>query len=110
MAKVTTLRATPPEAPKASPPPVEVAPMVRSTEGLRDVLLDEIDRLRNGSGDRRRALAIAALASQVVNTAKVEIDYQRHLALLGREDVTLDAAKTLGIMRLGSNVPASNQG
>lgn len=97
MAKVTNLHNTTP------PPDKDEPPMVRTAEGLRDVLFDEIDKLRDGRGDRRRALTIATLASQIINTARVEIDYQRHIALLGREGGASpdDEKQRLGVLRLG---------
>lgn len=100
MAKVTRLRTK--TQPKAAPE-VKEPPVVRTGEGLRDVLFDEIDKLRAGTGDRRRALTIASLASQIINTAKVEIEYQRHLALLGREGGAKpeDEKQKLGVLRLG---------
>lgn len=45
----------------------------RTSEGLRNMLFDEIDRLRSGKGTVGEARAIAALASQVVNTVHMEI-------------------------------------
>ncbi len=80
-------------------------PSVRTGEGLRDVLFDEIDSLRSGRGDRRRALAVANLAQQIINTVKVELDYERHLALLGttatKPGIGQAAVKTL---KLGNGV------
>jgi hypothetical protein len=78
-------------------------PMVRTAEGLRNILFEEIDLLRNNKGDRRRALTIASLAAQVINTAKVEIEYQRHLATLARDGSQPEVQSSLGSLRLGSD-------
>jgi hypothetical protein len=49
----------------------------RTSQGLRDILFDEIDQLRGENGDPQRATAVANLAKQIVNTAKVEMDFVR---------------------------------
>jgi len=74
----------------------------RTTKGLRDILFDEIEELRAGNGDPVKANAVAHLAKQILNTARVEMDFLR----------TLDAAKEagkpmeLGDLELGSSSPA----
>jgi hypothetical protein len=51
----------------------------RTTQGLRDILFDEIDELRSGKGDAAKSMAVANLAKQIINTAKVELDFMRTL-------------------------------
>ena len=70
----------------------------RNTQGLRDVLFDEIDALRNGDGDTARALAVANLAKQIINVAKVEIDYLREITKMTESGIS----PKLGTMELGS--------
>lgn len=70
----------------------------RSTQGLRDILFDEIEELRTGNGDPTKSLAVANLARQIIGTAKVELDFHR---------VMMSAAEagkpvTLGNLQLGS--------
>lgn len=48
--------------------------MVRTTAGLRDVLLDEIDSLRNGETQEGRAHAIARLANAAIASVRLEMD------------------------------------
>lgn len=48
-------------------------PVRKNAEGLRDALFDEINLMRAGTGDWRRAQAIANLASLVIDAARVEI-------------------------------------
>jgi hypothetical protein len=69
----------------------------RTSEGLRDILFDEIEELRTGNGDPTKSLAVAHLARQIVNTAKVEIEFQRHLQNSKAEG----GAGELGSLRLG---------
>lgn len=52
---------------------------VRTGEGLRDALFDEIDKLRNGTGNPTHAIAVAKLACQIINIVKIETEYQRHI-------------------------------
>lgn len=57
----------------------ELPKVVRTGEGLRDALFDEIDSLRNGTGDKRRALAIAELARHIIKVAYLEAELARQL-------------------------------
>lgn len=50
---------------------------VRTSLGLRDVLFEEIDALRTGESNPARASAVSKLAVQIVNSTKLELDYQR---------------------------------
>ncbi len=77
--------------------------MARDTSMLRDILFDELESLRNGTSEPQRAQAVAKLSSQIISTAKVELDYHK-LAMKAEE-----AGKhlVLGSMDLGSRaVPA----
>jgi len=53
------------------------APVTRSSAGLRDAIFDEIDAIRNGSGNPSRANAVAKLAATVVETVRMELEVQR---------------------------------
>lgn len=53
--------------------------VVRTGEGLRDALFDEIDALRNGTGDRRRALTIVELSRQIIKIAWLEVELARQV-------------------------------
>ena len=52
----------------------------RTTQGLRDILFDEIEELRTGKGDTAKAMAIAHLARQIIGTARVEMEFVRTIA------------------------------
>ena len=51
--------------------------MARDTSTLRDILFDELEGLRDGSSEPKRAAAVAKLAAQIISTAKVEMDYHK---------------------------------
>lgn len=70
----------------------------RTTQGLRDILFDEIEELRSGNGDPTKSLAVANLAKQIVNTAKVELDFQRTLQQLSEGGKSVE----MGSLRLGT--------
>ena len=53
---------------------------VRTSAGLRDALFDELDGLRSGTSNPAKANAVAKLAGQVIDTVKMELDVQKHLA------------------------------
>ena len=70
----------------------------RTTQGLRDILFDEIEELRSGNGDAAKSQAVANLAKQIINTAKVELDFVRTIQQQEAEGNVV----TLGNMELGS--------
>lgn len=80
--------------------------MARDTSMLRDVLFDELESLRDGSTDPKRAQAVAKLAQQIISTAKVEMDFHR----LQMQAEATGKNLVLGSMDLGQRVaPAVKQ-
>lgn len=73
-------------------------PAQRTTAGLRDLLFDEIDAMRGKDGDPTRAMAVANLSKQIINTAKVELDFHRTISALAEKG----APVSLGTLVLGS--------
>lgn len=71
----------------------------RTSQGLRDILFDELEELRHGDGDPSKALAVANLAKQIINVAKVEMDYLNTSMKLQEAGNTMK----LGMMELGSD-------
>lgn len=69
----------------------------RTSAGLRDILFDEIEALRQPKGNPQRALAVSALARQIIGTVEAEIRFQQMLAAVKGSD----PEKMLGSMRLG---------
>jgi hypothetical protein len=57
--------------------PKQTVKTVRTSQGLRDTLFDELDMLRNGQSEPTRAAAVAKLAVQIINTAMIEVHLQR---------------------------------
>ena len=70
----------------------------RTTQGLRDILFDEIERMQTEDGDPSRAMAVANLSKQIINTAKVELDFARTMTALAEKG----NAVSLGALELGS--------
>jgi hypothetical protein len=56
------------------------AAVSRSSAGLRDAIFDEIDAIRNGTGNPTRANAVAKLAAGIVETVRMELEVQRFAA------------------------------
>lgn len=54
-------------------------PVPKTAEGLRDALFDEINMLRRGKSTPQRARVMAQLASQVIDSLRVQIQAQRLL-------------------------------
>ena len=75
----------------------EEKPMDRTSSGLRNVLFDEIDSLRNGSSNPARARSLAMLANTVLNSVEVEIEFHKYVS-----DVSKHAGSAkLGLLELG---------
>lgn len=70
----------------------------RTTQGLRDILFDEIEELQSGKGDPAKAQAVAHLAKQIINTARVEMDFIRTIAVSEAAGTPLE----LGKLKLGN--------
>lgn len=51
---------------------------VRSSVGLRNVLFDELDSLRAGNSDPKKANAVARLSSEIVRTIMMEIEVAKY--------------------------------
>jgi hypothetical protein len=77
--------------------------LTRTSQGLRDILFDEIDELRGGDGDPTKSMAVANLAKQIINTAKIELDFHRQATQLANEGTPLK----MGTLQLGSGRAAS---
>jgi len=71
----------------------------RTTHGLRDILFDEIERMRGDDADPTRASAVANLSRQIIATAKVEIEFHRAIADLAEKGSNV----SLGTLALGSS-------
>jgi hypothetical protein len=52
--------------------------ITRTSEGLRNALFDEMDNLRSGTSDTKRASMVAKLANTIVSVAKVEMEHARY--------------------------------
>lgn len=79
--------------------PANTTPIVRNSAGLRDVIFDEIDAIRNGTSNPTRANAVAKLAMGIVETVRMEIEVHRHLK---QSPAVADAATTTSGGLLGS--------
>ncbi len=78
-------------------------PITRSSAGLRDAIFDEIDAIRNGSGNPTRANAVAKLAATVVETVRMELEVQRFAAsAAGKVHTAADAPGLPRALALGA--------
>lgn len=59
---------------------VNTKPVVRTSAGLRDALFDELDALKSGETNPAKANATAKLAGGIIDTVKMEMDVQKHVA------------------------------
>lgn len=77
--------------------------LTRTSQGLRDILFDEIEELRTGNGDPQKSMAVANLAKQIVNTAKIELDFHRQMAQHAAEGTPVK----MGSLQLGSGAASA---
>ena len=76
---------------------VITTPVTRTSSGLRDALFDEIDALRNGKTTAERARALAGLASQIVNSVSMDLEYHKQVS----NNPAIALAQELPSLRLG---------
>ncbi len=82
----------------ASPKPKKV---VRTAAGLRDAIFDEWDCLRSGESNPQRAIAVARLACQVINSVKAEIEFHSHVRSFSAQEDAYDNGPLVKTLRLG---------
>ena len=69
-------------------------PVPKTIEGVRDALFDEINLLRAGKSNLQQARAVAQLASQVIDSIRVGIQYGRLLQKAkGEPEIPLGSAQ-----------------
>lgn len=78
---------------------VTLPPIIRSSEGLRDALIDEIDRLRAGITTPTRANALARLAEDVLRTIELELLVNKMAAADGDVDIIRKFARPISLGR-----------
>jgi ribosome modulation factor len=60
--------------PQDERPPAPLGPVDRTSAGLRSAMFDELDALRSGKTDAKRASAVAKMASSIIETVRLELD------------------------------------
>lgn len=58
--------------------------VTRSSKGLRDMLFDELDRLRSGEVSPARVNVLAKTTAQILSTVRLEVDLMKSAISLGR--------------------------
>lgn len=70
--------------------------VVRSSQGLRDMLFDELDKLRNGEASPQRVNVLAKASSQIISTVRLEMDLLKYATGLGKKDQTKLPSVSMG--------------
>jgi len=65
----------------------------RSSQGLREMLFDELDNIRNGKSNPQRANAITKASAVILDSAKLEVQYAKFMNELGNGKNTVDSIK-----------------
>lgn len=55
-------------------------PVVRTSAGLRDVMFDELDFVRNGDSNPTRANAVAKLCTGIMDSVRVDVEVAKYAA------------------------------
>jgi len=58
----------------------EIKNTIRTSNGLRDLLFEEIDLLRKNASNPAKARAVAALAGQIIQSVRIEIEMHRYVS------------------------------
>ena len=89
--------------------PAEVLPpVVRTSAGLRDVLFDELDRMRNGRTNATNANAISRLAGEIANTIQMELEVHRELSRIPGDHPAGEQPRLPQSIELGARRNASS--
>lgn len=67
----------------------------RTTEHLREMLFDTIDKIKSGQMDFQEAKAVSDLAGRIVQSAELELKYSEIMLKLRKEDDELSAGPVL---------------
>jgi len=71
--------------------------MDRTSSGLRNVLFDEIDLIREGKSNPARARSLAMLANTALKSVEVEIEFHKYVSDISKHE----GAASLGMLDLG---------
>ena len=58
----------------------------RTTQDLRTILFDSIEKVRDGAMTTTEAGAVSKLATNIINTAELEIKYSQAVSRLDKDD------------------------
>lgn len=61
-----------------------------TTDDLRKMMFEEIQALRSGKGDHKRARTMTSLVGQIVSTAKLDMEYAAFMG--GNQDIPKEIA------------------
>jgi hypothetical protein len=75
--------------------------VIRTSQGLRDALFDELERLVNGKSDAKTANSIARLAGEVVNTVRLELEVQEFKSRVPKPESINRIAEEIPTLTLG---------
>jgi len=76
---------------------VDTKSMTRTSSGLRNVLFDEIDSLREGSSNPARARSLAMLANTALKSVEVEIEFHKYVSDVSK----YHGGAKIGVLNLG---------
>jgi hypothetical protein len=83
-------------------PTVASSPVSRTSAGLRDAIFDEIDAIRNGESNPTRANAVAKLAAGIVDTVRMDIEFQKFAQATAGKTKAVETAQVPASLSLGS--------
>lgn len=80
--------------------------LTRTLAGLREALFDELDRLRSGESDYKRAAATAALAKGILDATSLQLQYEKawHEKKIGAKLKSIELTDTGHLVAVESKV------
>ena len=80
------------------------AKMSRTSAGLRNVLFDEIDELRNGTSNPSRARSLSMLANTALKSVEVEVEFHKYVSDVSKHN----GSSKIGMLELGKAIGFSD--
>lgn len=77
-------------------------PVKRNSVGMRDILFDEIDLLRNGQSNPTRCNAVAKLCAEVRETVNMDIAVAEFARKMAKDGPTVSAPALPSPVQLGA--------
>lgn len=77
--------------------------IVRTSAGIRDALIDEMERVINGESEAKTANAVARLSGELINSVRMELEVEEFKSRLPAVSAQPKNQRALPSMPLGAD-------